>query len=68
MKVPLKTTKTNANNRISALSRLSKPTRINNNNNNNVHRRLSASTTPIITDARQLLANRNKQIFDARQL
>ncbi|CAF2121852.1 unnamed protein product [Rotaria magnacalcarata] len=70
MKVPLKTTKTNANNRISALSRLSKPTCINNNNNNNnnVHRRLSASTTPIITDARQLLANRNKQIFDARQL
>ncbi|CAM4745321.1 unnamed protein product [Rotaria magnacalcarata] len=56
--------------KISALSRLSKPTCINNNNNNNnnVHRRLSASTTPIITDARQLLANRNKQIFDARQL
>ncbi|UJR16310.1 hypothetical protein I4U23_003216 [Adineta vaga] len=64
MKMSLKTTADNGNNRISALKRLSKPTA----NNKNVHGRLSAPTTPTITDARQLLGNRNKPVFDARQL
>ncbi|CAF1434616.1 unnamed protein product [Adineta steineri] len=52
-------------NRISALKRLTKPI----SSNNSIHSRLSApNTTPVITDARQLLTNRNKPIFDARQL
>ncbi len=64
MKVTPKTATGNGTNRISALKRLSKPKPI----NNNIHHRLSLPTTPIVTDARQLLTNRNKPIFDARQL
>ncbi|CAF0804758.1 unnamed protein product [Rotaria sordida] len=66
MKVKPKTTAANATNRISALDRLSKPTP--NNNNKRIHQRLSAPTNRTITDARQLLTNRNTPMFDARQL
>jgi hypothetical protein len=59
MKVKSKTSTIDGTNRISALERLSKP---------NIHQRLSAPTSPIVTDARQLLTNRNKPVFDARQL
>ena len=61
MKIQAKGTAGNGDNRISALKRLSKPT-------NNVHGRLSAPTTPVVTDARQLLSTRQKPAFDARQL
>jgi len=64
MKVKSKTITTDGTNRISALKRLSKPTPM----NNNIHQRISAPTIPIVTDARQLLTNRNKPVFDARQL
>jgi len=64
MKVKSKTLTTDGTNRISALKRLSKPTPM----NTSVHQRISAPTIPIVTDARQLLTNRNKPVFDARQL
>ncbi|CAF0929929.1 unnamed protein product [Rotaria sp. Silwood1] len=66
MKVTSKTTAANSTNRISALDRLSMPTP--NNNNKQIHQRLSVPTNRMITDARQLLTNRNTPIFDARQL
>jgi hypothetical protein len=64
MKVKSKTITMDGTNRISALKRLSKPTPM----NNSIHQRISAPITPIVTDARQLLTNRNKPVFDARQL
>jgi hypothetical protein len=67
MKFTSKTAAANGTNRVSALKRLSKPAPINN-NKSSIQNRLSAPTTPLITDARQLLSNRNKPVFDARQL
>jgi hypothetical protein len=52
------------NNRISALQRISKPYQINNSNRG----LLSGSKNSSIKDARQILVNRNKTSFDARQL
>ena len=52
------------NNRISALQRLGKPYSI----NNPKHRLSGGSNNSSINDARQILANRNKTSFDARQL
>jgi hypothetical protein len=64
MKFTSKNTTGNGTNRVSALKRLGNPKPV-----NSVHQRLSApTTTPVITDARQLLSNRNKPVFDARQL
>ena len=63
----MKVTSASATNRVSALKRLSKPG-LNNNKTGSVHQRLSASSTPTVTDARQLLSSRNKPVFDARQL
>lgn len=67
MKVPLKTKTVKATNRVSALNRLSKTTPIQT-NNQQIHRQRNATAAPTITDARQLLSNRNKPVFDARQL
>lgn len=51
-----------SSNRPSVLQRIGKST------TTNVHQRISASNTSSVTDARQLLGNRNKPAFDARQL
>ena len=56
--------KMTGNNRISALKRLSKPPPINNLN----RRPLIGSRISSVKDARQILINRNKTKFDARQL
>jgi len=56
--------KITGNNRTSALKRLNKPYQINNSN----RRLLSGSKNSSIKDARQILVNRNKTAFDARQL
>lgn len=68
MKVRSKNTTINndGTSRVSALQRLSKPSSTN--TNNSVHSRISAPTNSVVTDARQLLSNRNKPVFDARQL
>jgi hypothetical protein len=56
--------KITGNNRISALKRLGKPYPIKDLN----HRPLMGSETSSVNDARQILVNRNKTSFDARQL
>ena len=64
MKVKAKTSTADGTTRVSALQRLGQPK----STGNSVHQRLSASTSPIVTDARQLLSSRNQPVFDARQL
>ena len=64
MKVKAKTSTADGTTRLSDLQRLDQPK----STGNSVHQRLSASTSPIVTDARQLLSSRNQPVFDARQL
>jgi hypothetical protein len=56
--------KVTGNNRVSALKRLGNPYSVNNLN----RRPLTGLKTSSISDARQILVNRNKTSFDARQL